>query len=62
MTIKINEVSEDQNLILKFVPSGILGMRLWIQDPKSNYKSVGFCPHQNINNDECSDCSLVLEG
>ena len=36
------------------------GQRMWITD-NSWYPSVGWCPHLNIGDGECIDCSLVVE-
>lgn len=40
------------------------GRRMWMVDKYADwYPTVGaWCPHHNIGNNECLDCSLVLEG
>lgn len=60
MVIAVKDMSEDYSLILMFMPYW-KGLRLWIRNQSNWYPSIGWCPHVNITNDECLDCSLVLD-
>ena len=37
------------------------GKRLWLIDEESFfYPSIGWCPHINLDENECRDCSLII--
>ena len=58
--MSINVVYVATDYLCQFVPYN-QGKRLWITEPTAWYASVGWCPHLNIGNGECSDCSLIIE-
>lgn len=59
MNINVLDISTKTEC--KFVAVGSHQKRLWITEPDTWYRSVGWCPHYNIGSGECTDCSLVLE-